>query len=108
MASIFKKNDRVKVTYGDHKGSIGNISKVIGHRVLVTGVNLCTRHTKPTKDDPKGGLVKKEKSLHISNISHCFGEDNQISKVGFKLVDNKKVRYLKVNGQLLDDNEVQA
>jgi large subunit ribosomal protein L24 len=106
MASIFKKNDRVKVTYGDHKGKVGNIMKVAGDRVFIAGLNLCVRHTKPTKEDPKGGLLKKEQPLHISSISHCFGKDEQTSRIGFRLDGDKKVRYLKVNGQLLDDKKV--
>lgn len=69
MKSI-KKGDNVKVIAGDDKGKTGRVIEVIRskNRVLVEGVNLNTRHTKPSAKHPQGGLVKQEGAIHISNV----------------------------------------
>jgi len=65
-----KSGDTVKVIAGDHKGSEGKVLQIIKEkdRVLVEGVNLVSKHTKPSAQNPQGGIVKKEASLHISNV----------------------------------------
>jgi len=65
-----KTGDTVKVIAGDHKGSEGKVLQIIKDkdRVLVEGVNLVSKHTKPSAQSPQGGIVKKEASLHISNV----------------------------------------
>lgn len=70
MKSI-KKGDNVKVIAGDDKGKTGRVIEVIRskNRVLVEGVNLNTRHTKPSAKHPQGGLVKQEGAIHISNVA---------------------------------------
>ena len=65
-----KSGDTVKVIAGDHKGSEGKVLQILADkdRVLVEGVNLVSKHTKPSAQNPQGGIVKKEASLHISNV----------------------------------------
>ena len=65
-----KSGDTVKVIAGDHKGSEGKVLQIIKEkdRVLVEGVNLVSKHTKPSAQNPQGGIVKKEASIHISSI----------------------------------------
>lgn len=82
MASKFKKGDNVIIISGSDRGKIGLINAVIGDRVIVSGVNFATIHKKPTQSS-SGQVVKVEKSIHVSNISHI--EDGKIVKVGFKI-----------------------
>ena len=94
MASKLKKGDRVIVSTGKDKGKSGVIVKVLAseNKVLVSGVNLATVHKKPTAQTP-GQRVQEEKPIHISNVSYV--EDNKPVKVGFEIVDGKKVRVSK-------------
>ena len=66
-----KSGDTVKVIAGDHKGSEGKVLKVLKdkNRAIVEGVNLVKKHTKPSAQNPQGGIVEKEASIHISNLS---------------------------------------
>lgn len=82
MAQKFKKNDQVIVIAGSNKGKKGKIKSISNDRVVVEGVNLATIHQKPTSQGP-GQITKKEKAIHISNISHL--EDGKPVKVGFKI-----------------------
>jgi large subunit ribosomal protein L24 len=77
-----KSGDTVKVIAGDHKGSEGKVLQIIKDkdRVLVEGVNLVSKHTKPSAQSPQGGIVKKEASLHISNV--MLVEDGVAVRVG--------------------------
>lgn len=70
MALSIRKGDRVSVIAGKNKGKKGKILKVnpAKSRVIVEGVNLLKKHTKPTKDNPKGGIIEKEAPIHISNV----------------------------------------
>ncbi len=79
-ASKFKKNDQVIVIAGSSKGKLGKIVSIKGEKVLVEGVNLATVHKKPTQQDA-GKIVKIEKPIHISNISHS--EDGKAVKIKF-------------------------
>ena len=79
-ASKFKKNDQVIVIAGSSKGKLGKIVYIKGEKVLVEGVNLATVHKKPTQQDA-GKIVKIEKPIHISNISHS--EDGKAVKIKF-------------------------
>ena len=78
-----KSGDTVKVIAGDHKGSEGKVLQIIKDkdRVLVEGVNLVSKHTKPSAQSPQGGIVKKEASLHISNV--MLVEDGVAVRVGY-------------------------
>jgi large subunit ribosomal protein L24 len=90
-----KSGDTVKVIAGDHKGSEGKVLQIIKDkdRVLVEGVNLVSKHTKPSAQSPQGGIVKKEASLHISNI--MLVEDGVAVRVGYQVDGDAKTRISK-------------
>ena len=71
MAAKIKKGDRVQVLTGKDKGRQGNVLKVLPKedRVVVEGLNMVQRHTRPTQSDPQGGIKNKEAALHISNVA---------------------------------------
>ena len=90
-----KSGDTVKVIAGDHKGSEGKVLQIIKDkdRVLVEGVNLVSKHTKPSAQSPQGGIVKKEASLHISNL--MLVEDGVAVRIGYKVDGDTKTRISK-------------
>ena len=90
-----KSGDTVKVIAGDHKGSEGKVLQIIKDkdRVLVEGVNLVSKHTKPSAQNPQGGIVKKEASLHISNVLLVDG--GVAVRVGYKVDGDTKTRITK-------------
>ena len=90
-----KSGDTVKVIAGDHKGSEGKVLQIIKEkdRVLVEGVNLVSKHTKPSAQNPQGGIVKKEASLHISNV--MLVEDGVAVRVGYNVDGETKTRVSK-------------
>jgi large subunit ribosomal protein L24 len=90
-----KTGDTVKVIAGDHKGSEGKVLQIIKDkdRVLVEGVNLVSKHTKPSAQSPQGGIVKKEASLHISNV--MLVEEGVAVRVGYQVDGDTKVRISK-------------
>ena len=90
----------VKVIRGNHKGKEGKILRVINdkNRVIVEGVNLIKKHTKPSQENPKGGIVEKEGSLHVSNVMLIHGGNP--TRIGYKkLEDGSKVRISVKNGE---------
>jgi large subunit ribosomal protein L24 len=80
MSKKFKKGDNVIIITGTSKGKQGKITSVMDNKVIVEGVNLATIHKKPTQTAP-GAIIKKEKPIHISNISHV--ENNKAVKIKF-------------------------
>jgi large subunit ribosomal protein L24 len=90
-----KSGDTVKVIAGDHKGSEGKVLQIIKDkdRVLVEGVNLVSKHTKPSAQNPQGGIVKKEASMHISNLMLVDG--GVAVRVGYKVDGDAKTRISK-------------
>jgi large subunit ribosomal protein L24 len=90
-----KSGDTVKVIAGDHKGSEGKVLQIIKEkdRVLVEGVNLVSKHTKPSAQSPQGGIVKKEASLHISNV--MLVEEGIAVRVGYQVDGDTKTRISK-------------
>ena len=92
-----KTGDTVKVIAGDHRGSEGKVLQIIKDkdRVLVEGVNLVSKHTKPSAQSPQGGIVKKEASLHISNV--MLVEDGVAVRVGYQVDGDTKTRISKKN-----------
>jgi len=99
-----KKGDTVKVIAGNEKGSTGKVLMVDPkkQRALVEGVNMVSKHTKPSAGSPQGGIVKKEASVHVSNLMVMDAKGNP-SRVGRKLdSDNKLVRYSKKTGEVID------
>ena len=100
-----RRNDKVKVICGKDKGKVGEVFKIVGNKVLIKGINVYKKHMKPSKDNPDGGIIDKEMPLDKSNVMHCFGDNNVTSRIGYKFVDNKKVRFLKKNGEILQDKK---
>jgi large subunit ribosomal protein L24 len=99
-----KKGDRVAILSGKDKGKTGEILKMIPdvRRAIVQGVNMVKRHTAPSQAGA-GGVVEKEASIHVSNISLIDPKDDRATRVGFKsLEDGRKVRYAKKSGEVID------
>ena len=65
-----RKGDEVEVITGSHRGRKGKILEVKGdsHRLLIEGVNMIKRHVRPTQDNPKGGVIEREGTIHVSNV----------------------------------------
>jgi large subunit ribosomal protein L24 len=97
-----KKGDTVQVIAGKDKGAKGEILSVLrdDRRVVVKGVNVCTRHKKPSMNDP-GGIVKFEKSIHASNVMLIDPTDEKPVRVGMKMIDGKKTRVSKRTGSAI-------
>ena len=103
MASArIKKGDKVIVLSGKDKGKTGEITRSIPKdgKVVVSGVNIATRHTKPTQGDPQGGLVRSEAPMHISKVAHVTA-DGKPTRVRFETQDGKKVRVAVKTGETI-------
>ncbi|GAB1463190.1 MULTISPECIES: 50S ribosomal protein L24 [Pedobacter] len=97
-----RKGDLVKVIAGDSKGQQGKVQEVLvaKNRVVVEGVNLISKHTKPSAATPNGGIIKKEAALHISNVQLVDPKSGKTTRVGRKLnADGKLVRVAKISGE---------
>ena len=96
-----KKGDTVYVNAGNDKGKTGKVLTVIPakDRVIVEGVNVVSKHTKPNAKQPQGGIVKQEAGIHVSNVQLIDPAQNKPTRVGYKFVDGKKVRYAKKSGE---------
>ena len=103
MAAKIKKGDQVVVLTGKDKGRTGTVAKVMpkDNRVIVGGVNMVQRHTRPTQADPQGGIKHKEASLHISNVAHV-DSNGKPTRVGFRMDGDKKVRFAKTTGDVIN------
>lgn len=104
-----RKGDIVKVLSGKNRGKTGRVLKVDVEkmRVLVEGVNLIKRHSRPTQKNPKGGVVEKESPLHISKVQLMDTRNNTPTRVSFKTIQNDqgkitgKVRISKKSGEMI-------
>ena len=96
-----KKGDQVVILSGDDKGKTGEVLKAMPkeNKVVVQGVNLVKRHTKPSQTNP-GGIVTKAAPINVSNVA--FAKDGKPTKVGYKNVDGKKVRVGRKTGAVID------
>ena len=90
-----KSGDTVKVIAGENKGSEGKVLQILKDkdRVVVEGVNMVSKHTKPRATNPQGGIVKKEAPLHLSNIA--LVENGETTRVGYKVEGDTKTRISK-------------
>ena len=98
-----KKGDTVAVIAGDSKGQQGRVLKVNvdTQRAIVEGVSMVSKHTKPNAQNPKGGIVKQESPVHISNLKVIDGAGNA-SRIGRRVdEDGNKVRYSKKSGEVI-------
>ena len=98
-----KKGDQVVILSGDDKGKSGEVVKAMPKegKVVVSGVNLVKRHTKPSQTTP-GGIVTKEAPIHVSNVALVDVKSGKATKVGYKTVDGKKVRVARKSGEVID------
>ncbi|PTS75686.1 50S ribosomal protein L24 [Sphingomonas sp. HMWF008] len=104
MASAkIKKGDRVIVLSGKDKGKTGEVTMALpkADKVVVSGVNIAVRHTKPSQGDPQGGLKRAEAPLHISKVAHVTA-DGKPTRVRFETQDGKKVRVAVKTGVKID------
>ena len=102
---LIKKGMRVRVISGAHKGQEGKVlfSSPKRQRVVVEGVNFIKKSTRPTQENPKGGIVEKEASLHVSNVLILQG--GNASRLGYKILDDgSKIRILKKTNE---ESEIQ-
>ncbi|WP_040248775.1 50S ribosomal protein L24 [Psychroserpens mesophilus] len=97
-----KSGDTVKVIAGDHKGTEGKVLKVFvdKNKAIVEGVNMVKKHTKPSAQNPQGGIVEKEAPMHISNLS-LLTSKGDATRVGFKMEGDKKVRFSKKSNEVI-------
>ena len=98
-----KSGDIVRVIAGDHKGAEGKVVKVDRekNKAIVEGVNMVSKHTKPSAKNPQGGIVKKEAPIQISNIALVDTKTKETTKVGMRMEGDKKVRFSKKSNQVL-------
>ena len=99
-----KKGDQVIVLSGRDKGRKGEVLRVLpkDNRALVQGVNMVKRHTRPTQMQA-GGIIERETSIHISNLSLIDPKSGDATRVGYKILDDqRKVRYSKRSGEVID------
>lgn len=99
-----KKNDKVKVIAGKDKGTEGVVEQVIpaANRVVVKGVNIVKKHQKPSNANPNGGIIEVEAPIDASNVMLIDPKDGKPTRVGYKVVDGKKVRVSKKSSETLD------
>ena len=102
MAMKIKKGNQVIVITGRDKGKTGEVLKSMpkDNKVLVQGVNLVKRHQKPTQENA-GGIQTKEAPIHVSNVALIDPKSGKATRVGFKIVNDQKVRVAKRSGEVI-------
>ena len=95
-----KTGDTVKVIAGKDKGKDGKVLAVKDGKVLVEGIGMVTKHTKPSAANQQGGIVKKESFIDASNVMYVH--NGKATRIGFAEKDGKKVRVAKSNGDIID------
>ena len=98
-----KKGDSVQIITGNDAGKTGRVIKVFldKDRVVVEGVNIVKKHARPTQDNPQGGIIEKEATIHISNV--MLVASGKPTRVGYKtLEDGRKVKYAKITGEIIN------
>ncbi len=99
-----KKGDNVVVISGKDKGKQGTILEAYPkkNRVLVEGVNIVKKHSKPSQVNPQGGIISREAAIHVSNVMPLDPKSGKPTRVGYKIENGKKVRVAKISGETLD------
>ena len=103
MAKLkIKSGDTVRVIAGDHKGSEGKVMKVLKdkNKAIVEGVNMVKKHMKPSAQSPQGGIVEKEASIQISNLS-LLTSKGETTRIGYRMEEGKKVRFSKKSNEVI-------
>ena len=104
-AAKIKKGDKVVILSGKDKGKHGEVTKAMPKdgKVIVGGINMMTRHKKPSQQDPQGGLVRMEAPMHVSKVAIEDPKTGKPTRVGFKMLDDgTKVRVAKRSGAQID------
>ena len=98
-----RKGDMVKVIAGKSKGKTGKVLLIDKKkdRVLVEKLNMVKRHQRPNQQHRQGGIIEKEAGIHISNVMYYDEKAANATKVGYKVVDDRKVRYSKKSGEVI-------
>ncbi len=100
----FKINEKVVVISGKDKGKKGTITKVLrdDNKLVVSGVNICIKHVKPSKTNPQGGRIPMESPIHASNVLHLDPKTEQAVRIGFRINDDgSKVKYSKKSKEII-------
>ncbi len=97
-----KSGDTVRVIAGDNKGQEGTVKKVLvgKNKAIVEGLNMVSKHQKPSANNPQGGIVKQEAPIHISNLS-LLTSKGETTRVGYRMEGDKKVRFSKKSNEVL-------
>jgi large subunit ribosomal protein L24 len=98
-----KSGDTVRIIAGDHKGSEGKILQIFNdkNKAIVEGINMVKKHTKPSAQNPQGGIVEKEAPMHISNLSLIDPTSGEPTRVGYRIEGDKKERIAKKSDQVV-------
>jgi len=104
-----KKNDMVMVIAGNDRGKTGKVLKVFPKksRIIIEGINIRKRHTKPNQKNPQGGILEKEASIHISNVMMLDPKSNEPTRLGAQIIldeksgKKKRARVSKLSGEML-------
>lgn len=104
MAARIKKNDSVMIIAGKERGKIGKVIRVQPQqgRAVVERLNMVKRHVKPRGPQDSGGILEKEASIHLSNLMLVDPQDGRPTRVGFRVVDGRKMRVSRRTGNVLD------
>ena len=101
MATLkIKKGDTVKVIAGKDKDKEGKVLSVKDGKVIVEGINMITKHTKPSMANQNGGIITKEAAIDASNVMYVH--KGKTTRIGFKMENDKKVRFAKSTGDVID------
>lgn len=103
MKLKIKTGDTVRIIAGDHKGSEGKVIQVDKkkNKALVEGINMVSKHEKPSAKNPQGGIVQKEAPIHISNLSLIDSKSGEATRIGYEVRDEVKVRVAKKSNEVI-------
>jgi len=104
-AARIKKGDSVVVLSGKDKGRTGTVQQVMPKdgKILVEGINVATRHRKPSQANPQGGIDRTPAPMHISKVALADPKDGSATRVRFEVKDGKKVRVAVKSGEVVND-----
>lgn len=102
MATKIRKDDKVIILAGKDKGKRGIVKSILFDRIIVTGINMIKKHQKAIpSSNITGGIIKKESSIHISNVAIFNEKTNKADRVGFKIENEKKMRFFKSTKEII-------
>ena len=98
--SKIKRGDTVRVITGKDKGREGKVTAVKDGKVVIEGINMVTKHAKPSQSNPQGGIIQQSAPIDMSNVMYV--SKGKASRIGFEIKDGKKVRVAKATGEVID------